>query len=78
MSPVVVLDGRVSNVLEGARIAGAMTVSGACGTRGSVAYYLDSLKVRDGDGERTYADVVAVAVDRNFDGFDVLLNCGLS
>ena len=77
-SPVVVLDGRVAEVLDGARVAGVMTVAGACGTRGAVAYYLDRLKVRDSDGERAYADVVAVSVDRDFDGFDVLLNCGLS
>lgn len=77
-SPVVVLDGRVAEVLDGARVAGVMTVAGACGARGAVAYYLDRLKVRDSDGERAYADVVAVSVDRDFDGFDVLLNCGLS
>ena len=76
-SPVVVLDGRVAEVLDGARVAGVMTVAGACGARGAVVYYLDRLKVRDSDGERAYADVVAVSVDRDFDGFDVLLNCGL-
>lgn len=77
LSPVIVLDGRLSNVLDGARVAGAIGVSSACGECGKIAYYLDELRVRDGDGEVKYTDVVAVAADRQFDGFEVLLNCGL-
>ena len=77
LSPVIVLGGRLSAVLDGARVAGAIGVSSACGECGKIAYYLDELKVRDGDGEVKYTDVVAIAADRQFDGFEVLLNCGL-
>lgn len=75
--PVIVLDDRVSEILENARIAGAISVSSACGSRVKVAYFLDRVTVSDSDGIKTFGDVVAVSSDARFDGFDVLLNCGL-
>lgn len=76
-SPVVVLGRDAAHILDAARVAGRVSVASVCGNCDRVAYYIDELKVKDADGELNLTDVVAVGSDRGFDGFSVLLNCGL-
>ncbi len=78
MEPVVVVGADGAGILDGARVAGQMIVSSVCGKTRRTAYFIDELTVRDADGEKSFKDVVAIGADSAFDGFKILLNCGLN
>ncbi len=76
--PVVVLDPSVADEVKPyAKKAGAIEVKTVCGTRCREVFFIDKMTVDDCDGRTVLRDVAAVTGERKFDGFSVLLNCGL-